>query len=164
MTKLELFSLRSELERPKSIHEEDFANISFYAFWRLYDVKNKKLCKRRREGFIALTGLGWSGHAKRSHPEHSAYARRNLYAYMPCEGMQGTEYIDTVVRTLFEGSYAAAFYAFVQDPTNKWCPPWVKRNYENHNKDLSGQAAFDAEEVVHGKEKKDKEITDSSKE
>ena len=75
-----------------------------------------------------------------------------------------TEYIDTVVGTLFEGSYAAAFYAFVQDPTNKWCPPWVKRNYENHNKDLTGQAAFDPEEVVEAKEKKCSDNTDKSKE
>ena len=78
---------------------------------------------------------------------------------MPCEGLQGTEYIDTVVRTLFEGSYAAAFHAFLQDPTNKWCPPWVKRNYENYNKDPAGQAAVGVEAAGRGKESKDQAMT-----
>ena len=38
---------------------------------------------------IALTGNGWPTQAKRSHKFHEEYAKKTLYAYMPCAGLQG---------------------------------------------------------------------------
>ena len=37
----------------------------------------------------------------------------------------------------------------------------MKRNYENHNKDLTGQAASDAEDVIKAKEKEGKELKEN---
>ena len=145
LSKLELFSQRRELKRSKNITDAALADLSFYAFWRLYDVKKKQISRRRREAFISLSGTGWPRQANVNHANHEDYARRTLHAYMPCRGLFGIEYIDNAVRDVYQGSYARALYAFVQDPTNKWCPPWIKINYEVHNKELFAQADFDAE-------------------
>ena len=53
---------------------------------------------------------------------------------MPCAQYRGTDYIDEVVDTFWEGSWSAAFREFVLDTQNKWCPPWIRRNYELVNK------------------------------
>ena len=76
------------------------------------------------------------------------YAKKTLYAYMPCAGLEGTEYIDRVVATFYKKSYAAALRDFVTDPENIWCPKWIKRNYEIYNKlsyDATGPAFRDEE-------------------
>jgi hypothetical protein len=49
LSKLELFNLRTELSRPSALHLDDLHNISFYAFWRLYYVKDKKIVQRQKE-------------------------------------------------------------------------------------------------------------------
>ena len=109
--------------------------MSFYAFWRLYYVNKNRLVKRSKEKFIAINGAGWPRQAKITHKDHSDYAKKTLYAYMPCATFSGTDYIDTVVRTFYKGSYPAALEAFVHDPLNKWCPTWIRRNYDVQNSD-----------------------------
>ena len=54
--------------------------------------------QKRKEKIVALTGAGWPSQAKRSHAQHEDYARKTLYAYMPCPGLAGTEYIDAAVK------------------------------------------------------------------
>ena len=130
LSKLETFNVRCLLQRPSTIAEEDLENISFYAFWRLYYVNKNRLVKRMKEKFIAINGAGWPRQAKRTHKHHEDYAKKTLYAYMPCLGLYGTDYIDDVVKIHYKRSYTAALGAFVQDPLNKWCPTWIRRNYD----------------------------------
>ena len=66
----------------------------------------------------------------RTHVHHEEYAKRTLYAYMPCAGLRGTDYIDEVVRDCFENDWREALETFVKDDLQKWCPTWIKRNYE----------------------------------
>ena len=42
--KVELFNMRQHLQKPNSIHDDHLADLSFYAFWRMYDV-NKMTIK-----------------------------------------------------------------------------------------------------------------------
>ena len=83
---------------------------------------------------MAVTGTGWPSQAKRSHPCHAHYARHALYAYMPCEGNRGTDYIDECVDKFYNGNWATALKSFVSDVDNLWCPKWIRRNYEVQNK------------------------------
>ena len=133
LSKLEIFNARSFLERPETVPLKALENLSFYAFWRLFYTNKNKLVQRKREKMVALNGTGWPAQAKRGHVHHEDYAKRTLYAYMPCAGLSGTEYID-VVRTGYCNSYAAALEDFVHDPLQQWCPTWIKRNYETLNK------------------------------
>ena len=54
---------------------------------------------------------------------------------MPCRGLAGTEYIDMVVRQFYGGRYSELLLDFVNDRNNKWCPKWIRRNYEIQNKE-----------------------------
>ena len=128
--KLELFSRRGALVRPSSVSDETLSNLSFYAFWRLFSVTSNKLRKRRQEKMVVLNGCGWPRQAKRTHAQHTEYAKRTLYAYAPCAGLQGTEYLDAAVARFFKNDWAAALRAFVEDEGNHWCPTWIRRNYE----------------------------------
>ena len=62
-----------------------------------------------------MTGNGWPAQAKRSHKLHEEYAKKTLYAYMPCAGVSGTEYIDTIVRESYGGRYGELLLDFVND-------------------------------------------------
>ena len=135
LSKLELFNIRAELDRPSHVQPEDLQNISFYAFWRMYYVKNNRIVQRQKEKFIAINGAGWPRQAKVTHQNHKEYAKKTLYAYMPCHGNSGTEYIDVVIKAHFNGNYAKALEAFVHDSLNKWCPTWIRRNYDVQNSD-----------------------------
>ena len=135
LSKLEVFNARGLLDRPETVPQGALQDISFYAFWRLFYNDKKRLVRRKREKIVALNGTGWPAQAKRAHPHHLDYARRTLYAYMPCAGLRGTDYIDDVVREYYHGHWGAALAAFVKDPLQKWCPTWIKRNYEALNKD-----------------------------
>ena len=84
---------------------------------------------------IALNGTGWPQEAVKTHKNHEAYAKKTLYAYMPCANFQGTAYIDNVVAIYWNGDWTAALETFVSDPLNLWCPPWIRRNYEVLNPD-----------------------------
>ena len=128
LTKIELFSQRHELARPKSIHDSDLTNLSFYAFWRMFDVQKQRLVRRQREKIISITGCGWPSHANQNSPHHEEYARKTLYAYMPCLDLQGVEFIDACVQDNFSNSWKLALEMFVKDPSNIWCPPWIRRN------------------------------------
>ena len=68
---------------------------------------------------------------------HHEYARKTLYAYMPCLGLQGLDYIDNVVDAYYSGDYRKLLQDFVQDELNIWCPTWVRQNYNVRNQ-LSG--------------------------
>ena len=70
---------------------------------------------------------------KRAHAGHADFARRTLYAYVPCRGLRGVEYIDACVARFFANDWAAAIEDFVSDSTNCWCPTWVKHNYTQMN-------------------------------
>ena len=85
LNKTELFNLRSQLGRSAHITDNDLSDLSFYSFWRMYDVHCKKIVKRRQEKFIALTGNGLPQYANDSHNLHADYCKRTLYAYMPCQ-------------------------------------------------------------------------------
>ena len=88
-----------------------------------------------KEKFLTLTGLGYPAQASRDHAEHEFYAKRTLYAYMPCAGLRGTDYIDDVVERFFDNRYSALLRAFVEHPANIWCPTWVQQNYKVRNPD-----------------------------
>ena len=60
---------------------------------------------------VALSGLGWPAQARVTHPRHAEYAKRALLAYMPCPGLSGTEYIESVVKRDYDGSWPAFFCA-----------------------------------------------------
>ena len=57
---------------------------------------------------LALNGAGWPHQASQSHAQHVDYAKRTLYAYMPCQGLSGTEYIDAAVSKYFDNDWAHA--------------------------------------------------------
>ena len=132
-SKLELFSNRGVLARPARVSDDMLSNISFAAFWRLFDVQNGRIVMRRSETMLAISGAGWPSAAKRSHSGHADVARRTLYAYMPCRGLRGVEYVDACVARFFNNDWGAALEDFVSDGTNCWCPPWIKRNYTQMN-------------------------------
>ena len=127
--------MRSELERPAKMLLSDLQDLSFYAFWRLYYVNGKRIVQRRKEKIVAINGAGWPRQAKRSHEKHDDYAKKTLYAYMPCAQCCGTSYIDAVVCKYFRGNCLAVLEAFVHDPINKWCPSLIRRNYDVQNSD-----------------------------
>jgi hypothetical protein len=58
---------RGSLRRAADVLDADFSDLSFYAFWRQYDVVAGRLVRKRREKVVAVTGTGWPSHAKRSH-------------------------------------------------------------------------------------------------
>ena len=107
--------------------------MSFYAFHRQYYVQRGRLHRRQKERFLTVTGLGYPAQAARDHAEHEFHAKRTLYAYMPCAGLRGVDFIDEVVTRFFEGSYASLLRAFVENSENIWCPTWVRQNYMVRN-------------------------------
>ena len=129
LSKLEIFNHRGALDLPSSVTQDDLKNISFYSFWRLYSVQGKRLRKRQREKMLALNGCGWPRQAKISHALHQEYARKTLYAYAPCAGLAGTEYLDQAISKYFHNDWGRALKHFVEDFGNHWCPTWIKRNY-----------------------------------
>ena len=135
--KMDLFSRRGSLKLPRTIQKSDLQHLSFYAFWRQFYFKSKTLHKRTKEQFISVSGTGFPAQANREHAQHAFYARQTLYAYAPCPKLLGLEYIDVMVKHEYKGSWPAALRAFVQDPLNKWCPPWIRTNYEILNEDSS---------------------------
>ena len=42
-----------------------------------------------------------------------------------------------MVKHEYDGSWPAALRAFVEDPLNKWCPPWIRNNYQILNEEAS---------------------------
>ena len=128
MNKVEVFSSRGTIKRPRTISEEDLRNLSLYAFWRLYYYKDGKLVRRQWERFLSVTGAGLPAHASRTHALHDAYAKHTLYAYMPCEELRGVDYIDSVCEHQFENSWPDFLREFVAAETNKWCPTRIRAN------------------------------------
>ncbi len=47
------------------------------------------------------------------------------------------EYVDLMVRHELHGSWPRDLRAFVEDLLNKWCPPWIRNNYEVLSEDAS---------------------------
>ena len=88
-----------------------------------------------------MSGNGWRAHAKSTHPNHEDYAKKTLYAYMPCYGRYGIEYVDAVVKVHYQGSYAFALRDFVYDAGNQWCPRWIQRNYQIQNREAPDAVA-----------------------
>ena len=140
-TKMDLFSRRGELDLPRTIQKSDLEHLSFYAFWRQFYFDKKKLHRRMKEQFISVSGTGFPAQAHREHAQHSFYARQTLYAYAPCPKLFGLEYLDVMVKHEYNGSWPAALRAFVEDPLNKWCPPWIRNNYHILNEDASDDDA-----------------------
>ena len=99
-----------------------------------FDVRSGHVSRRRREAIVSLTGTGWPSHAQKTHPQHLQYAKNALYAYAPCQGSRGTDYIDECVEKYYNGNWADALEDFVSDVDNVWCPKWIRRNYEVQNK------------------------------
>ena len=52
---------------------------------------------------------------------------------MPCAGLQGTEFIDDIVAKHYNRSYGDMLRHFCRAKENKWCPPWIAKNYESQN-------------------------------
>ena len=146
LNKSEYFNRRGTLTRPSTITEANLRDISFYAFWRQFYCSNKRLVKRQKERFLSKSGTGHPGCANRSNPEHEFYARRTLYAYMPCAGLRGLDCIDEVVQVVYNGSWSDAFRAFVEDDADIWCPTWIRKNYKVLH-DVVEQANADGETV-----------------
>ena len=133
-SKLETFSARINLQFPRNFDADRLKTLSFYAFWRLFDVRAGRLVVHQWDSVVALTGVGWPSHARKGHELHASYAQKVLYAYMPCEDFSGTDYIDEAVRVHYENDWTAALEHFVRDDANLWCPKWIRRNYETQNK------------------------------
>lgn len=132
-SKLQFFNKRCSFQRAVHLPLEHLHNISFYAFWRLFDVHSNRLSRRQREAIVSISGTGWPSQAQKIHPRHLYYAKHTLYAYMPCLGDRGTDYIDECVDEFYGGSWREALKAFVLDVDNVWCPKWIRRNYEVQN-------------------------------
>ena len=122
ISKRQLFNQRCHLHTAKNLSPEQLHSLSFYSFWRLFDVRTGHVSKRQREAIVSVTGTGWPSQAQRSHPRHLYYAKHTLYAYMPCLGDRGTDYIDECVETFYNGNWAEAWNCFVSDVDNLWCP------------------------------------------
>ena len=75
-TALENFRDRGLLKLPFGVSLADLEGISFYAFYRMYDVARGCLVRKEREKFVSLTGNGWPAQAKRTHAMHADYARK----------------------------------------------------------------------------------------
>ncbi len=134
LSKLEKFNRRCSLKRGSQIMDRHLEGLSAYAFARMYYFEGTRVIRRRKEAIISLTGVGWPPHAQRSHKAHVEYARRTLYAYMPCPGPSGTEYIDEACVRHYRGCWTSFLYDFCVHPRNLWCPPWIRRNYQMRNK------------------------------
>ena len=132
-SKLQCFNERYSYVLPSYMSPTDLAPLSFYAFWRMYHVAGNRLVRHKKEVFVSITGSGWPTEAKVSHENHAGYARRTLYAYMPCPERRGTDYIDEVCRHDYGNRWGAFLKAFVEDVKNLWCPPWIARNYKMIN-------------------------------
>ena len=76
---------------------------------------NDRLSRRQKERFLSVSGTGHTGFACRRRPQHEYYAQQTLYAFMPCAGLRGMDYIDAVVQTFYEGSWPNALRSFVED-------------------------------------------------
>ena len=85
-----------------------------------------------------MNGLGWPAEAKTTHAKHGDYAKRAILAYMPCPGFAGTDYIHTMVAQHFNNDWREALRSFALDPKNRWCPTWLRHNYEIQNDVLCG--------------------------
>ena len=148
--KVDVFNHRASLRRPPSIVDADLADLSFYAFYRQFYYHRGSLHRRRSEKFVSVSGTGFPAQAARSHADHDFYAQRVLYAYMPCSGLTGFEYIDAVVVRDFEGSYRDALRCFVCDACNLWCPTWIRRNYEFLNEGVTDTKKKQKDEGADG--------------
>ena len=126
--KKDQFANRGDYVRPATISPLDLENISFYAFHRQFYVQKNRLHRRQKERFLSVTGLGFPAQASRDHADHEFYARRTLYAYMPCADLQGVEYIDTIVAEHYAGLYSRLLREFIENDANIWCPTWVRQN------------------------------------
>ena len=141
MNKMEMFSVRATLKRPRTIREDDLRNLSFYAFWRLYYYQGSSLHRRQRERMLSVTGAGYPKQAARTHAHHESYAQRTLYAYMPCDGLRGLDYVDGVWAQQFAKSWPTFLRRFVAAEENKWCPTWIRKNYDWENRRGEDDAA-----------------------
>ena len=148
LSKLELFNARRSLLLPRQFQPTRLAGLSFFAFWRLFDVRAGRLVVRQWEAVVVLTGLGWPSHAQRGHALHSHYAQKALYAYMPCEGFRGTDYVDEVVLLHYNNEWSDALRHFISDENNLWCPKWLRRNYETKNKHAATKPPLQTSEGV----------------
>ena len=133
MNKKEQFANRGSLTLPRTVHVSALENLSLYAFYRQFYVQGNRLHFRQKEKFLTLTGLGFPAQAARDHADHEFFAKRTLYAYMPCAGLRGLDYIDNIVERFFQCKYGALLQEFVETRENIWCPTWVQRNYRVRN-------------------------------
>ena len=72
LSKLEKFNERIGYPRAAGVCAEDLENLSFYAFWRLFDVRAGRLFRRRTERIIGVTGLGWPSQAAVTNEHHES--------------------------------------------------------------------------------------------
>jgi hypothetical protein len=132
--KSDVFNARGALRRSALISADDLCGLSFYAFHRQFYYMNRGLHRRRCERFVSVSGAGFPAQAARAHVAHERYAQQTLYAYMPCAGLRGLDYVDERVASEYGGSFAIALRAFLEDATNLWCPTWIRKNYEFLNR------------------------------
>ena len=52
---------------------------------------------------------------------------------MPCAGLEGVEYIDTIVSEHYAGFYSRLLRDFIENVANIWCLTWVRQNYSVRN-------------------------------
>jgi hypothetical protein len=115
---LESFSQRAFLKC--IVPEAALSNLSFYSFYRMYDVFSGRIVTKRREQFVAVSGSGWPTQAKGSHQHHESYAKaKNTLCLHALPFLRGTDYIDEVVRTDYDNCYASLLAAFVRDRLNQ---------------------------------------------
>ena len=103
LSKLDIFNRSGEFKRAARVTDSMLSGISFYTCWRRFAYSGGRLSKRQREAFIAVNGAGWPRQAATIHAMHADYAKKTLYAYMPCAGLRGTDFIDEIVVRQFRG-------------------------------------------------------------
>ena len=67
---LKQIKMRGLFKLPRGVNLQDLQDLSFYSFWRQYDVKKESISKRRTEQILALNGVGWSAQAALTHKLH----------------------------------------------------------------------------------------------
>ena len=82
---------------------------------------------------------------------------------MPCAGLQGTAFIDETVQRQYKKSYASLFRHFCRAKENKWCPPWIARNYEVQNPEDNNECNLDIQPDVPDPENTEDEVEQHKK-
>ena len=128
-TAMGAFNARFSMDLAKNVKPKDLESISFYQFWRVFNVSHDRISRRRFDPIIHLTGVGFASHGNANHPNHENYCRGILRAYLPCLQKSGSEYVENLVASQFDNRYQDALRYFIVHGATSWLPTHVLKNY-----------------------------------